>query len=139
MKFRVGPISSQADILDVWNDAFLDSIRAENTPPPLAARNLAILSLAVFDAANSVDTASSSPKSPEKSRGGQSGGLVNPVPDGQSGGDGGAGPIDPDPDAPGGDPNPKDGLSPEVIKRFEVIDPIDGREIRSEASQKAPQ
>ncbi len=38
-----------------WNRAALNAIRATNTPPPTAARNLAILSLAVFDAVNAVE------------------------------------------------------------------------------------
>lgn len=52
-----GGLRVEADVLDAWNDAFLNSIRAENTAPPLASRNLAIASLAVFDAVNSLDRA----------------------------------------------------------------------------------
>lgn len=37
-----------------WNDAALDAIRAGNTAPPAAARNLAILHTAVFDAVNGI-------------------------------------------------------------------------------------
>lgn len=35
-----------------WNGLALDAIRFANTPPPVASRNLAILHLAIFDAAN---------------------------------------------------------------------------------------
>jgi hypothetical protein len=35
-----------------WNELALDAIRFANTPPPIASRNLAVLHLAIFDAAN---------------------------------------------------------------------------------------
>lgn len=38
----------------LWNDAALAAIRATNTPPPRASRNLAILHAAVFDAVNGI-------------------------------------------------------------------------------------
>jgi len=50
--FRVGP---KSDLVLVWNQAVLDSIRAESTPPPLAARNLAIVHAAMYDAVNAVE------------------------------------------------------------------------------------
>jgi membrane-associated phospholipid phosphatase len=37
-----------------WNEVTLEAIRSERTPPPLAARNLAIVHAAVFDALNGV-------------------------------------------------------------------------------------
>jgi hypothetical protein len=37
-----------------WNEAALQAIKAEKTPPPVAARYLAILHVAMFDAVNSV-------------------------------------------------------------------------------------
>lgn len=37
-----------------WNRAALRAIRTERTPPPLAARNLAILHVAMYDAVNAV-------------------------------------------------------------------------------------
>jgi len=40
----------KADILDEWNSALLDTIRAEDTAPCLAARNLAIMHGAIYDA-----------------------------------------------------------------------------------------
>ncbi len=39
-----------------WNEAALAAIRATNSPPPRASRQLAILHAAVFDAANGVQT-----------------------------------------------------------------------------------
>src|SRR5206468_5923369 len=44
----------RADVLDDWNDAVLNAVRRENTSPCLAARNLAIIHLAIYDAVNSV-------------------------------------------------------------------------------------
>ncbi|MSR51764.1 MAG: phosphatase PAP2 family protein [Gemmataceae bacterium] len=44
-----------AEIILHWNEAALLSIKAEKTPPPLAARQLAILHIAVFDAVNSIE------------------------------------------------------------------------------------
>jgi membrane-associated phospholipid phosphatase len=46
---------SHADVLDNWNEAMLNAIREENTPPALASRNLAILHLAIYDAVNSIE------------------------------------------------------------------------------------
>jgi hypothetical protein len=43
------------DVVLVWNDAALEAIRAERTPPPLAARDLAVVHAAVFDAVNAVE------------------------------------------------------------------------------------
>src|SRR4051794_27850466 len=37
-----------------WNEAALELIRVERTPPPAAARNLAIMHLAIYDAVNAV-------------------------------------------------------------------------------------
>lgn len=44
----------RADVVTQWNAAALDVIRARNTPPPAAARNLAILHVAVYDAVNGI-------------------------------------------------------------------------------------
>src|SRR5262249_34366296 len=38
----------------VWNEAALRAVRADRTPPPLAARNLAMVHVAVHDAVNPV-------------------------------------------------------------------------------------
>jgi PAP2 superfamily len=43
-----------ADVVTDWNSVALDAIRAGNTPPPAAARNLAILHAAVYDAVNGI-------------------------------------------------------------------------------------
>ena len=53
--FQSGVLVARADVLDDWNDAVLNAIRRENTPPPLAARNLAILHLAIYEAVNSIE------------------------------------------------------------------------------------
>jgi membrane-associated phospholipid phosphatase len=37
-----------------WNDVTLEAIRAAHTPPPLAARNLAMVHVAVYDAVNAI-------------------------------------------------------------------------------------
>ncbi len=44
----------QADVVLDWNSAALDAIRASNTSPPIAARNLAILHASIFDAVNGI-------------------------------------------------------------------------------------
>src|SRR4051812_36912306 len=44
--------AARADVVILWNDAVLHAIKAENTPPPIASRNLAIVHAAVFDAVN---------------------------------------------------------------------------------------
>jgi hypothetical protein len=48
-------LSASADVVTDWNGAALDAIRSGNTPPPAAARNLAILHCAVYDAVNGID------------------------------------------------------------------------------------
>lgn len=50
----VGVCPAGADAVIQWNKLLLDAIRNESTAPPLAARNLAIVHLAVFDAVNSI-------------------------------------------------------------------------------------
>jgi hypothetical protein len=42
------------DIVLLWNNVTLNAIRAEQTPPPIAARNLAMVHLAIYDAVNAV-------------------------------------------------------------------------------------
>jgi hypothetical protein len=42
------------DVVLRWNEVQLQAIRAEHTPPPIAARNLAIVHAAIFDAVNAV-------------------------------------------------------------------------------------
>ena len=48
------------DVVLQWNEELLDAVRAERTPPPYAARNMAIVHAAVFDAVNAVDGRSAS-------------------------------------------------------------------------------
>ena len=37
-----------------WNSVALDAIRSDRTPPPLAARNLAMMHIAIADAVNGI-------------------------------------------------------------------------------------
>jgi hypothetical protein len=46
--------ASRADVVTAWNSAALDSIRADRTTPPQAARALAILHVAIYDAVNGI-------------------------------------------------------------------------------------
>jgi hypothetical protein len=43
------------DIVLKWNQQVLDSIRAERTPPPVAARALAMTHIAIYDALNEIE------------------------------------------------------------------------------------
>ena len=45
---------AHADLITDWNTQALSAIRNESTPPPLAARNLAILHVAIHDAVNAL-------------------------------------------------------------------------------------
>lgn len=47
--------AARADIITDWNAAFVATIRNENTSPPLAGRNLAILHTAIYGALNALD------------------------------------------------------------------------------------
>src|SRR5262245_66068984 len=42
------------DPILLWNDETLQSIRIARTPPPIAARNLAMVHVAMYDAVNAV-------------------------------------------------------------------------------------
>src|SRR5438093_8755601 len=46
---------SHRDLVTEWNSAMLDAIRAQTTPPCLAARNLAIMHAAIYDAVNNIE------------------------------------------------------------------------------------
>ena len=46
--------STAANPVLAWNAVALDTIRFDNTPPPAAARQLALLHIAIFDALNSL-------------------------------------------------------------------------------------
>jgi len=47
-------ISIRADLVTDWNSAALEAVRINRTPPPMAARNLAILHASIFDACNGI-------------------------------------------------------------------------------------
>src|SRR5438093_1062757 len=47
--------SATGDVVTEWNALLLDSIRLEDNSPTLAARSLAILHIAIYDAVNSVE------------------------------------------------------------------------------------
>jgi membrane-associated phospholipid phosphatase len=44
-----------ADVVTDWNNAALNAIRADRTPPPAASRALAVLHAAIYDAVNGID------------------------------------------------------------------------------------
>jgi hypothetical protein len=44
-----------ADVVLTWNRAALEAIRLDATAPPVATRNLAIVSLAMYDAVNAIE------------------------------------------------------------------------------------
>ena len=48
-------LTLHADVVTDWNTEALNAIRAANTPPPTASRNLAILHASIFDAVNGID------------------------------------------------------------------------------------
>ena len=45
-------IPASANVVTDWNNAALDSIRADRTAPPIASRSLAIAHVAIYDAVN---------------------------------------------------------------------------------------
>ena len=47
-------VCAHADIVTDWNDLTLAAIRADKTPPPMAARALAIVHAAMFDSVNGI-------------------------------------------------------------------------------------
>ena len=47
--------NARAQLVTVWNDLTLRAIRYANVPPPVAVRQMAIVHLAVYDAANGVE------------------------------------------------------------------------------------
>jgi PAP2 superfamily len=63
---------SRADVVTAWNSAALDSIRADRTTPPQAARALAILHVAIYDAVNGITRTHESYFVTEKAPGGAS-------------------------------------------------------------------
>jgi membrane-associated phospholipid phosphatase len=51
----VVPVRRAPDTVLVWNDAALEAIRAERTPPPMAARNLAMVHAAMYEVVNAIE------------------------------------------------------------------------------------
>src|SRR5579859_1413309 len=47
--------AAPSDVVLVWNEVVLRAIKADRTPPPMAARNLAIVHAAIYDAVNAID------------------------------------------------------------------------------------
>jgi hypothetical protein len=47
--------AARGDVVTEWNLEALKAVKGANTPPPMAARNLAMVQAAVFDAVNAVD------------------------------------------------------------------------------------
>src|SRR6266516_3983438 len=48
-------LSAGADVVIEWNNLLLDAVRNESTSPPLAARNMAIVHTAIYDAVNAIE------------------------------------------------------------------------------------
>ena len=48
-------LHTRADPLDDWAEVYLRALRAENTTPPLGARNTAVFTIAVADAVNAIE------------------------------------------------------------------------------------
>jgi hypothetical protein len=51
---RLPARTAKPDVVLLWNEAALNAIKLERTPPPVAARNLAILHVSIYDAVNSI-------------------------------------------------------------------------------------
>jgi len=47
-------VPARADVVNDWNNAALDAIRAGSTAPPVASRSLAILHASIYDAVNGI-------------------------------------------------------------------------------------
>jgi hypothetical protein len=48
------PAPKRTDVVLRWNEVALDALRAEKTPPPMAARHLAMMHAAIYDSVNTV-------------------------------------------------------------------------------------
>ena len=48
-------VEDRDDAVLLWNETALQAIKEDRTPPPVAARNLAILHAAIYDAVNAID------------------------------------------------------------------------------------
>jgi hypothetical protein len=67
------PAMARADVVHGWNEVALHAIQRNSTPPPLAARALAMMHVAIYDAVNSIEPTHQSfrvyvPDSPTTSR-----------------------------------------------------------------------
>jgi len=51
----LAPVQARTDVISDWNNVLLQAIRNESTSPPLAARNLAIVHVAMFEAVNAIE------------------------------------------------------------------------------------
>jgi hypothetical protein len=49
------PTLARADVVHDWNDVALAAIQRNSTPPPMAARALAMMHVAIYDAINSIE------------------------------------------------------------------------------------
>ena len=47
--------TQQADVVLTWNQTMLDAIRLDATPPPMASRGMAMVSLAMYDTINAIE------------------------------------------------------------------------------------
>jgi hypothetical protein len=61
--------AAAADPVLAWNEVLLDAVRADRTPPPAAARDMAIVHIAIDDAVNAIDPTHASYASRTKARG----------------------------------------------------------------------
>jgi PAP2 superfamily/Vanadium chloroperoxidase N-terminal domain len=52
---RVLMLSGKQDMVLKWNDIALHAVRADRSPPPVAARNLAIMHLSIYDAVMAIE------------------------------------------------------------------------------------
>ncbi len=46
---------ARRDVVLVWNDVLLKAVKTDRTPPPRAARNMAIVHVAIYDAVNAIE------------------------------------------------------------------------------------
>src|ERR1022692_1125782 len=53
VRLKIEP--ARQDMVLKWNDAVLHAIRKDRTPPPVAARNLAIVHLSIYDAVMAIE------------------------------------------------------------------------------------
>jgi hypothetical protein len=52
---RIEPQRVRPDMVLKWNEVALEAIRRDRTPPPIAARNLAIMHLSIYDAVMAIE------------------------------------------------------------------------------------